>query len=157
MSVKVEVYNPRAETVGVKDIAYALQTHEVAGLIEGTVAVNGTLEPEQRATLDFDVDVPLPKGSEVLAKLGAMEVVPADLSGQVRLGDGSSVSFEKKSGLAIPSLPQFIVFDAQAARYEKKGLDVTLILRLVNEKRLHAPRAVGGVHGGGLGKRAALG
>ncbi|MEO1228986.1 MAG: LEA type 2 family protein [Myxococcota bacterium] len=139
MSVKVEVYNPRAEAVGVKDIAYALDTKDVAGRIEGTVDVNGTLEPEQRATLDFDVDVPLPKGSEDLARLGAMEVVPADLSGQVRISDGSSVSFTKKSGLAIPTLPQFIVFDAQAARYEKKGLDVTLILRLVNENGFTLP------------------
>lgn len=139
MSVKVEVYNPRAVSVAVKDIAYVLDTKAVAGPIEGTVTVDGTLEPEQRATLDFEVDVALPESFADLTKLGEMEVVPADLKGQVRLGDGGTAGFEKKSGLAIPSLPKFIVFDAQAARYERKGLDVTLILRLLNENGFTLP------------------
>lgn len=133
LSLTVEVYNPRAQAVPVQSIAYAVDTKDVAGVLKGTVPVNATLEAEQQAKLDFEVEVDLPAGFEVLKKLNEMEVVPADISGQVALGDGTTANFTKKSGLAVPSVPQFIVFDAQAAQYEKKGLDVTFFLRLVND------------------------
>lgn len=131
--VNLEVYNPRASAVEVRGIQYSLDTGDVAGVVEGSVDVAATLAAEQQAKLGFKVEIPLPQEPSTLKELIAQDVVPANLSGEIAFGDGSRSAFSKKSGLALPSLPKFIVHDAQAAQYERKRVDVTFFLRLVNE------------------------
>lgn len=133
LAVKLEVYNPRQEPIPVQAVRYTLDTGEVAGKIAGTVDAGATLAAEQQAELGFDIDIPLPKDRDRIEALLAQEVVPADLSGTVLFGDGSTAAFDRKAGLAMPRLPRVVVFDAQAAQYENKGVDVTFFLRLLNE------------------------
>ena len=137
MDVKIELYNPRSEPVEVESIAYRLDTGEVAGALSGAVPVGATLEGEQQAKLGFDMEIPLP--GDRLKVLAQEEVVPADLSGEVKLGDGSTASFSRKTGLAVPNLPKFVVADAQAAQYQDGGVEVTFFLRLVNENPFTMP------------------
>lgn len=133
LSVKLELYNPRSTPIKVGTVRYALDTKGVAGILEGEIDAGANLASEQQAELGFDVEVPLPSGNEALTALLEQDMVPADLTGQVVFGDGSISGFEKKTGLAVPTPPKFVVYDAQAAQYEKKGVDVTFFLRLVNE------------------------
>lgn len=132
LSVKLEVYNPRATPVELTEIRYRLDTHDVAGVVESTVVVGGRLDAEQVAKVDFDIDVPLPAGDGLVALVAEETSPPADLGGTVMLADGTTAGFERKTALAMPTLPRFSVHDAQAAQYQEKGIDVTFFLRLVN-------------------------
>lgn len=133
LAVKVEVYNPRSTPVRVASIGYALDTGDLAGVIEGNVTADATLDGEQQAEMGFDIEVPLPKDSAQLENLLKEDVVPADLTGEIQLSDGTKASFERSTGLAMPRLPRFIVHDAQAAQYEGQGVEVTFLLRLLND------------------------
>ena len=139
LSVKVELYNPRSTPVQVGEVRYALDTGEVAGVVEGSVVAGARLAAEQQAEVGFDIGIPLPEDDAALEALVEREAVPAELSGTVRFGDGTTASFERSTGLAMPALPRFVVFDAQAARYGKEGLDVTFFLRLVNANAFTQP------------------
>lgn len=138
VSVKLEVFNPRSTPVTVSEVRYRLDTMDVSGVIEGTVVAGGNLASEQVAKVDFDIDVPLPSADALAALLG-QDSPPADLVGTVVFGDGTETAFERKTALAMPTLPQFSVHDAQAAQYEKKGIDVTFFLRLVNQNSFTQP------------------
>lgn len=137
LEVKVEILNPRATPVGVESVRYALETGEVAGTREGSVPADATLQSEQQAELGFEIEIPIP--GDRLEELAARDMVPADLSGEVVFADGTTAAFERKAGLAIPRLPSFVVFDAQAAQYERRGVDVTFFLRLLNENPFTLP------------------
>ncbi len=133
LDVKVSVENPRATPVGLASVRYALETGDVAGTIEGSLDLEGQLLAEQRAEVGFVVDIPLPTDTERLTALIGAEMVPADLSGEIRFDDGSAARFERKASLATPRLPRFEVLDAQAAQYDRERLDLTMFLRLTNE------------------------
>lgn len=133
LSVKIEVYNPGSSAIGVREIRYVLDTGDLAGTIKGVVDAGATLAADQQAELGFDIDVPLPAAAERLRALATQEMVSARLEGEVRFEDGSLTSFHRETALAMPTPPDFVVFDAQAARYAQEGVDVTFLLRLINE------------------------
>src|SRR5262249_20597219 len=83
--------------------------------------------------LTFGQSIPFPEEVEAYKKVIERGTIPVDLTGAVVLGDGKRITFDRKGQVATPTLPQFVVHDAQAARYEKEGLDVTIFLHLVNE------------------------
>ena len=132
LSVKVDIQNPKDTSLRIREILYALDTGEVAGVLKGRVDADTMLAADQQAELGFDVDIQLPRDHERLRSLRTLEAVLVDLRGEVRFAKGASAPFAKRAEIAIPSLPEFVVFDAQAAVYGTEEVDVTLFLRLVN-------------------------
>lgn len=132
--VKVSIGNPQSEAVMLDSITYSVDTGDIAGVIEGSVPIGSSIESQQLAEAEFEVEVPFPKADPeaYVAVLGA-ETVPLHVKGQANFSGLGSIPFERKGAVATPSLPKFIVHDAQAARYGKEGVDVTFFLRLINE------------------------
>jgi LEA14-like dessication related protein len=133
LEVTLKLMNPRAEPVKLTRIEYEIDTKDVGGVITGQSAASDTIESSQTALVTFNERVPFPKEQDAYQAVLARGTIPANLKGSVVLADGTKLPFERRGEVATPTLPQFIVYDAQAARYEREGLDVTLFLRLINE------------------------
>lgn len=133
IAVKLELYNPRSNGVKISKIAYAIDTGEVSGVVEGTSDGGAMLESQQTAELEFEQAIPFPEDRAQYKEVVEKGVIPVSVSGTVHFADGSSAAFEREGSVATPLLPKFVVFDAQAARYGEEGLDVTFFLRLLNE------------------------
>lgn len=134
LAVKVAIYNPRSKPVRLIDITYEVDTKDVAGVIKGTVPIDSAVDPDQVAEAEFVVEIPFDK-SDAAAYMAilAKETVPLEVKGQANFEGVGAVPFTRVGAVATPSLPKFIVHDAQAARYGKEGIDVTFFLRLINE------------------------
>jgi LEA14-like dessication related protein len=134
IEVTLKVANPTSSPVKIESVEYEIDTKDVGGVLKGSAGSGTTLESQQTAEVTFQKSVPLPTGDkQAYQDVIARGTIPADLKGSVVLGDGRKLAFERHGEVATPSLPKFVIHDAQAARYEKEGLDVTIILRLVNE------------------------
>ena len=132
--VTIEVNNPGDAPVELVGIDYTLDAGAFAGEIEGTSAPKGVLEPGQRAEVEFNEAVPFPSDPEAYKATLEKGTIPIDLSGKVRFADGRAAEFKRRGAIAAPTLPNLIVHDVQAARYDGgRGIDVTLFLRLLNE------------------------
>lgn len=133
VSVQLEMYNPRLSSIGVEKIEYEIDTGDVSGVIKGTSQAGAELESDQKAELEFEATIPFPKEPTAYQEVLKAGAIDLDLKGVVHFADGSTAPFARKGGVATPSLPKFVVHDAQAARYGKTGVDVTVFLRLINE------------------------
>jgi LEA14-like dessication related protein len=133
VEVTLKLHNPKNKALRIDSIAYSIDTKDVGGVIEGSAEGGATIESDQTAELKFRQSIPFPKEEGAYRAILDRHTIPIILHGTVKLSDGESVAFEKNTEVATPSLPKFIVHDAQAARYQKEGIDVTLFLRLVND------------------------
>jgi LEA14-like dessication related protein len=133
IAVKLELFNPRAKGVTIEKIDYAIDTGEVSGVLKGSSQGGATLESQQTAEVEFEQSIPFPQDRGAYQQVLEKGVIPVSITGTVHFEDGSSTDFERQGSVATPSLPKFMVYDAQAARYGEEGLDVTFFLRLVNE------------------------
>lgn len=133
VEVTLKLMNPSDQPVKIQRIDFEIDTKDVSGTLKGSSASGATIEAAQTAEVTFLESIPFPEEKDAYKVVLGRGTIPANLKGEVVLGDGTKLPFERKGEVATPTLPQFIVFDAQAARYEREGLDVTLFLRLVNE------------------------
>jgi LEA14-like dessication related protein len=134
IEVTLKLYNPTSSPVKIERIEYEIDTKDVSGVLKGAAPSAATIESSQAAELSFTKSVPLPtQDKQAYQEVIARGTIPADLRGAVLLGDGRKLKFERHGEVATPTLPKFVVYDAQAARYQKEGLDVTIFLRLINE------------------------
>lgn len=133
VEVTLKITNNTGSAVKVERVEYSIDTKEVSGVQKGQSASSSTLEASQAELVTFLQSIPFPTEKEAYEQVLEHGVIPANLEGVVVLSDGRKLPFSQMGQVATPTLPKFIVFDAQAARYEKEGLDVTLFLRLVNE------------------------
>lgn len=133
VEVTLRVANPTEKPMKIQSIEYEIDTLDVAGKIPGTADVSADLEADQTAELRFRQSIPFPKEAEAYKAILDKKTIPANVSGKLKLVTGESFAFEKASEVATPLLPRFEVHDAQAARYGKEGVDVTIFLRLVND------------------------
>ncbi len=132
--VKVSVGNPRADAVMLNSITYQVDTGDVAGVIEGQVDVNSAVESEQLAEAEFEVEIPFASEDvEAYKAILAQETVPLTVKGNANFDGIGAIPFERAGAVVTPSIPKFVIHDAQAARYGDAGLDVTFFLRLINE------------------------
>lgn len=134
IAVKLELANPRSGPVTISGIEYEVDSGEVAGVLKGTVEGGTVIEASQLTEVEFSQKIPFPKDDEA-KYLSILEegTIPLTVRGRVTFDDGTSANFEKKGAVATPSLPKLVLHDAQAARYGKDGLDVTMYIRLINE------------------------
>jgi LEA14-like dessication related protein len=133
VEVVLKVFNPTEKAVKIASVEYEIDTKEVSGVLKGESPSVSTIETSQTAEVTFAKSVPFPTEKEAYQQVIERGSFAADLKGSVVLADGRKLPFERKGEVATPTLPKFIVYDAQAARYEKEGLDVTIFLRLINE------------------------
>ena len=133
LSVRLEMYNPRSSAIVVKGVDYEIDTGDISGVVKGTSDAGVSLESDQKAELAFEASIPLPEDPEQYRSVLKKGNIDLNVKGVVRFEDGSTASFERKGAVATPTLPKFVVHDAQAARYGKAGVDVTIFLRLINE------------------------
>jgi LEA14-like dessication related protein len=133
IEVTLKIVNPGSGPIKIDRIDYELDTKEVSGVLKGSAPSSATIESQQTAEVSFTQSIPFPDDKEAYKAVIDRGTIPIEMTGSVVLGDGTKLKFEKRGAVATPTLPQFIVFDAQAARYEEHGLDVTLFLRLINE------------------------
>ena len=133
VEVILNVQNPMSGPVSIEGVNYSIDTKEIAGVLTGTLQEKKQLAPGATHEFSFKQEIPFP--SETKAYLATLErgTLPIVLSGTMTLGDGAKVQFQRQSEVATPTLPKFVVHDAQAARYGKAGIDVSLFLRLINE------------------------
>jgi LEA14-like dessication related protein len=132
IEVLLVVANRDDRAVKIDAIDYAIDTAGVAGVLKGKVDGGTTIEAQQKSELRFRQRVSFPKDGEAMKALIERGTVPVALTGTVRAG-GQTIPFERNAEIATPTLPRFIVNDAQAARYGKDGVDLTMYLRLVND------------------------
>ncbi|MEQ9496170.1 MAG: hypothetical protein RIT81_04910 [Deltaproteobacteria bacterium] len=133
IGVKLQLANPRGASVSITQIDYKVDTGDIGGVLNGQVAGGTVLESQQITEVEFSQKIPFPEDkTQYQAVLDEGQIL-LTVSGNVKFDDGTSATFEKKGAVATPSLPKFVLHDAQAARYGKDGLDVTLYLRLINE------------------------
>lgn len=133
VEVTLKLTNPRRSAVRVKEVRYSLDSGSVAGKLEGSATSGAEVAPEQEAQIKFKQEVPFPSEAEAYRALLEKGTVPVELKGHVLLEDGTEVPFERSAEVATPTLPKFVVHEAQAARYGKDGVDVTFFLRVINE------------------------
>jgi len=133
VEVTLRLFNPTSKAVRVESVTYALDTDDVGGMLEGTAEGGATVEPQQEAELRFRQSIPFPEEIEAYKAVLDRSTIPVSLEGSVALSGGQAVKFKRVSEVATPTLPKFVVHEAQAARYGKDGVDVTLFLRLINE------------------------
>jgi LEA14-like dessication related protein len=133
IAVKLELFNPGLQTATIEKIEYAIDTGEVSGVLKGQSRGGATLESEQTAEVEFEQSIPFPEDREAFKLVMEKGNLPVTVKGTVHFEDGSSADFERQGSVATPSLPKFVVYDAQAARYGGEGLEVTFFLRLMNE------------------------
>lgn len=133
VEITLKLFNPTSKPVQVTGVSYSIDTDDVSGKLEGTADSGATVDPQQEAELKFRHSIPFPKDVDTYRAVIERSTIPVSLRGTVALGGGGSVGFERVSEVATPSLPKFVVHEAQAARYGKDGVDVTLFLRLINE------------------------
>lgn len=133
IGVKLQLANPRSSAITIAGIDYTIDTGDVSGTLSGAVEGGTVLEAQQISEVEFSHKVPFPTEKEAYKAVLDQGQILLTLKGTVRFEDGTSADFERKGAVATPSLPKFVVHDAQAARYGKDGLDVTLYLRLINE------------------------
>jgi len=133
VEVILNVQNPMSTPVSIEAVNYNIDTKEIAGVLTGAMTPKKQLGPGAQHEISFRQEIPFPE--ETKAYLAAIErgTLPIVLSGVITLEDGSKVNFSRQSEVATPSIPKFVVHDAQAARYGKAGIDVSLFLRLINE------------------------
>ena len=110
--------------VSIEGVSYTIDTKEIAGVLTGALKDKKQLAPGATHEISFKQEIPFP--SETKAYLATLErgTLPIVLSGTLTLGDGAKVQFKRQSEVATPTLPKFVVHDAQAARYGKAGIDV---------------------------------
>lgn len=135
VSVKLKLENGKGEAVQISGVEWSLDTGDLAGVLKGTSSPAASVDAQQTALVEFKQPIPLPEDKDAYLAVLEKGTIPVVLKGTVKLADGGSVPFERKSSVTTPLLPKFIVNDAQAARYGKEGLDVTFFLRLVNENQ----------------------
>lgn len=133
LEVTLKIVNPGSGPIKIDRIDYELDTKDVSGVLKGSAPSSATIESQQTAEVAFSQSIPFPQDKEAFKAVIEKGTIAYEMTGSVVLGDGTKLKFEKKGEVATPTLPQFVVFDAQAARYEEDGLDVTLFLRLINE------------------------
>ena len=133
VEITLKLYNPTTKPVTLAGITYGIDTKEVAGKLEGKVDGGATLEPEEEIELKFRQSIRFPADTEAYRAVIERSTIPFELAGKVALESGDAVDFSRVGEVATPSLPKFVVHEAQAARYGKSGVDVTLFLRLINE------------------------
>jgi LEA14-like dessication related protein len=132
--VKISIGNPQSEAVTLNTITYEVDTGDVAGVIEGVVDINSAIDSEQLVEAEFEVEIPFSSKDKVayLANL-AEDTIPLTVRGHANFEKLGALPFERAGAVATPSLPKFVIHEAQAARYGDAGLDVTYFLRLINE------------------------
>jgi LEA14-like dessication related protein len=133
VEVTLLLTNPDKEPIKVTGVTYEIDTGDVAGVLKGEADADATIESQQEVEVKFKQSIPFPEEIEAYKEILDRRTVPVKLKGQVKLSDGRVVDFARLSEVATPTLPKFVVHDAQAARYGKEGIDVTLFLRLINE------------------------
>ncbi len=133
VEITLIITNPTDSPVTVKSVEYEIDTKEVAGVQKGSATSGQAVQAQQKSELKFRQVIPLPTEAEAYKAVFARETMPIGLSGVVKFSDGSELEFEREAEVAVPSLPRFIVNDAQAARYGSDGVDVAIFLRLVND------------------------
>ena len=134
LAVKVAIFNPRSKAVTLTNITYEVDTGDVAGVITGTVPIDSDVDPQQVAEAEFMVEIPFPKSDpEAYKAVLAKQTVQLEVRGKANFAGIGAVEFQRLGAVATPSLPKFVVHDAQAARYGPEGLDLTFFLRLINE------------------------
>lgn len=133
IGVKLQLANPRGGPVSIAGIDYQVDTGDMGGVLNGQVEGGTVLESNQITEVEFSHKIPFPDDKDAYRAVLDEGQILLTVSGNVKFDDGTSAAFEKKGAVATPTLPKFIVHDAQAARYGKDGLDVTLYLRLINE------------------------
>ena len=129
--VKVEIYNPRSTPITVEKLDFVLDTKNIGGVVTGERAAGEILESEQQGELGFEIHVPIQGGVKTLANLYTSELY-GQLTGEVLLSDGSKTSFAYRADLTVPALPRVEVHEAKA-KLKYEGVDVRLVLRVVNE------------------------
>jgi LEA14-like dessication related protein len=133
LEVTLRVVNPTDAAIKIDRIDFEVDTKDVAGVLKGSVPSSATIETSQAAEVSFSQSINFPEDKDAYQAVISRGTIPIDMKGAVVLADGTKLKFERKSEVATPTLPTFVVFDAQAARYEEEGLDVTLFLRMINE------------------------
>ncbi|MCK6548835.1 LEA type 2 family protein [Myxococcota bacterium] len=133
VEVSLKLSNLTDTPLRIERVDFEVDTAEVSGVLKGSSPSAGDVGPSQSAVITFGQSIPFPTEKDAYEKVLEKGSIPADLKGAVVLADGRKITFEKKGEVAAPTLPKFIVHHAQAARYEKDAVDVTLLLRLVNE------------------------
>lgn len=133
VEVTLRLRNSTGDAVSIESVAYEINTADVGGKLSGTAEGGATIEPQQEAELKFRQSIRFPEDKDAYKAVIDRSTIPVELTGSVKLSSGESVSFARSSEVATPSLPKFVVHEAQAARYGKAGVDVTLFLRLINE------------------------
>jgi len=133
VEVLLNVQNPMSKKINIAKVSYTIDTKEVAGVLTGAMDTEKSLAPGKTIELSFRQEIPFPKDIEAYRAVIANSTLPIELKGELTLDDGSKLGFSRVSEIATPSLPKFVVHDAQAARYGKQGVDISLFLRLINE------------------------
>jgi LEA14-like dessication related protein len=133
VEVTLKIVNPTDAPIKIDRIDFQVDTKDVAGVLKGSAPSSATIESQQAAELTFAQSIKFPEDKDAYQAVLGRGTIPVDMTGSVVLADGTKLKFESHRSVATPSLPQFVVFDAQAARYEQEGLDVTLFLRMINE------------------------
>jgi LEA14-like dessication related protein len=133
LEVTLRVVNPGDTPIKIDRIDFEVDTKDVAGVLKGSTPSGATIEAQQAAEVTFAQSIKFPEDKDAYQAVISRGSIPLDMKGNVVFDDGKKLSFERKGEVATPSLPQFVVFDAQAARYEQEGLDITLFLRMINE------------------------
>lgn len=133
IEVTLKVVNPTDSPIKIERVDYEVDTKDVAGVLKGSAPSSATIESQQAAEVTFAQSIKFPEEKEAYQAVIDRGTIPLDMKGAVVLADGGKLTFTRKGEVATPSLPHFVVFDAQAARYEQEGLDITLFLRMINE------------------------
>ncbi len=132
--VKISIGNPQSKAVTLETITYEVDTGDVAGVIEGSIDINSEIDSEQLVEAEFEVEIPFSKeDQEAYKAILAQPTIPLTVRGHANFAELGALPFERAGAVATPSLPKFVIHEAQAARYGDAGLDVTYFLRLINE------------------------
>ncbi|MBI4816572.1 MAG: LEA type 2 family protein [Deltaproteobacteria bacterium] len=134
VEVVLRVENPTDSALPLDRVEYEVVTgDEVAGTIEGVANIGAAVDIAQVSEVKFAQSIPLPEDEAKYKALIDARSFPVTIKGKLVLEGGRSLAFERASEVSVPSLPNFTVYDAQAARYGEGGVDVTVFLRLINE------------------------
>jgi len=133
VEVTIIVTNPTDTALTVSGIEYTMDTKDVAAVLKGTAESSASVAAGQKVELRFKQSIPFPTEVEKYKEILQRQTIPVELAGKVKLSNGKALDFERNGEVATPSLPKFVVNDAQAARYADEGVDVTIFFRLVND------------------------
>ena len=133
VEVILAVENPMGRTLKLAGGSYSIDTKAVAGVLTGQISDASEIASGGSAEITFRQEIPFPAETETYRAIIEQSTLPIELKGELTLSDGSKIPFSRFSEIATPTIPKFVVHDAQAARYGKAGIDISLFLRLINE------------------------